>query len=954
MGSSQSAPSQLQLDLEANALLNSRWWNTSDPYYNVSRRCEWEHTIVCNKAGSITEIHYGEYYYHPVRLQFATLNLSTFKNLEKLVVNVSGLQGTIPSEIGTLTKLIHLDLSYNSLEGEIPPSMGNLSLLQSLHISFNNIQGSIPHELGFLKSLTSLDLSYNSLEGEIPPSIGNLSLLQSLGISQNNIQGSIPHELSFLKNLTSLDLSYNSLEGEILPSIGNLSLLQNLDISQNNIQGSIPHELSFLKNLTSLDLSYNSLEGEIPPSIGNISLLQSIYISNNNIQGSIPHELSFLKNLTSLDLSYNSLEGEIPPSIGNISLLQSIYISNNNIQGSISHELGFLKNLISLNLSNNHIQDSIPHELGFLKNLTSLDLSHNRISGTLPISLASLTHLEELDISNNFLVGSLPSNLDQLSNLQELWLGNNSINGTLPISLTSLTRLEKLDISHNQLVGPLPNLVQLINLQELRLNENSISGNILIPSSIQSLININLSHNVFTGEIPQLLYLPLLNNLDLSYNNLSGMIPQYLLQVNYVNISYNYLKGPIPNGINPYALIGNKEVCSDILYLQFQPCSSHIKKSNKVVHKTSDKVVHSLVIVLPILIFLILTFALLVCLKLRLVATKKKHEKTVTAKNGDLFCIWDYDGNIAYEDIIRATEDFDMKYCIGTGAYGSVYKAQLPGGKVVALKKLHRFEAEVVTFDKSFRNEVRVLSEIKHRHIVKLYGFCLHKRIMFLIYQYMEKGSLFSVLYDDTEAMELDWIKRVDIVKGITHALSYLHNDCNPPIVHRDIATTNILLNSEWQPSVADFGTARLLKHDSSNQTIAAGTIGYIAPELAYTMVVSEKCDVYSFGVVALETLVGRHPKEILSSIQSPSAQGIKLWEILDQRLPLPNMSVSFDIVRVAIVAFACLNLNPCSRPTMKYVSHCFHTPITSSSIPSLEISLQQLMSQELKFYLDL
>ncbi|KAJ1401520.1 Tyrosine-protein kinase, active site [Sesbania bispinosa] len=352
-----------------------------------------------------------------------------------------------------------------------------------------------------------------------------------------------------------------------------------------------------------------------------------------------------------------------------------------------------------------------------------------------------------------------------------------------------------------------------------------------------------------------------------------------LTKLTYLDLCYNSFEGPIPNGINPYALIGNKEVCSNISYLQFQPCSSQ------------HKVVHKLVILLPILIFLVLTFALLLCLKLRLVATKKKHENTVITKNGDLFCIWNYDGNIAYEDIITATEDFDLKYCIGTGAYGSVYKAQLHGGKVVALKKLHRFEAEVETFDKSFRNEVKVLSKIKHRHIVKLYGFCLHNRIMFLIYQYMEKGSLFSVLYDDAEAMELDWRKRVDIVKGIAHALSYLHHDCNPPIVHRDIATTNILLNSEWEPSVSDFGTARLLQHDSSNQTIAAGTIGYIAPELAYTMVVSEKCDVYSFGVVALETLVGKHPKEILSSLQSTSNHDIALCEVLDQRLPLPNIN---------------------------------------------------------------
>ena len=207
-----------------------------------------------------------------------------------------------------------------------------------------------------------------------------------------------------------------------------------------------------------------------------------------------------------------------------------------------------------------------------------------------------------------------------------------------------------------------------------------------------------------------------------------------------------------------------------------------------------------------------------------------KQSKQTTIKNGDLFSIWNFDGNMAFEDIINATEDFDLKYCIGTGAYGSVYRVQLPSGKVVALKKLHGFEAEQPAFDKSFRNEVRVLSEIKHRNIVKLYGFCLHRRSMFLIYEYMEKGSLFSVLYDDAEAVELDWKKRVNIIKGIAHALSYLHHDCTPPIVHRDITTSNVLLNSDWHPIVSDFGIARLLNFDSSNQTIVAGTYGYIAP----------------------------------------------------------------------------------------------------------------------------
>lgn len=347
-----------------------------------------------------------------------------------------------------------------------------------------------------------------------------------------------------------------------------------------------------------------------------------------------------------------------------------------------------------------------------------------------------------------------------------------------------------------------------------------------------------------------------------------------------------------------------------------------------------------------------MTLFLPVYLRLSCTAIKNKQAKTTAAtKNGDLLCIWNYDGSIAYEDIIRVTKDFDMKYCIGTGAYGSVYRAKLPNGMVVALKKLHGFEAQVSAFDESFRNEIKVLSEIKHRHIVKLYGFCLHKRMMFLIYEYMEKGSLFSVLFDDEEAMELDWKKRVNIVKGTAQALSYLHHECSIPIVHRDISASNVLLNSEWEPSVGDFGTARFLSLDSSNRTIVAGTIGYIAPELAYTLVVNEKCDVYSFGVVALEILVGKHPEEILSSLQSAPIHNITLCQVLDQRLPTPNMAVSLDIVRVAIIAFACLNPNPCSRPTMKQVSQCFLTQPTPLAIPLREVSLQQLMSQQLELF---
>ncbi|KAH9741206.1 protein kinase domain-containing protein [Citrus sinensis] len=216
---------------------------------------------------------------------------------------------------------------------------------------------------------------------------------------------------------------------------------------------------------------------------------------------------------------------------------------------------------------------------------------------------------------------------------------------------------------------------------------------------------------------------------------------------------------------------------------------------------------------------------------------------------------------------------------------------------------------------------------------------------MFLIYEYMERGSLFCNLHNNEDAVELDWAKRVNIVKAMAHALAYLHHDCSPSIIHRDISSNNILLNSKLEAFVADFGTARLLHADSSNRTLLAGTYGYIAPELAYTMVMTEKCDVYSFGVVTLEVLMGKHPRDILSSLSSSSDPKIMLIDVLDQRLPPPvDRKVIRDILLISTVSFACLQSNPKSRPTMQSVSQEFlitrKTPLVKhAAIQDISIS---------------
>ncbi|XP_039165844.1 MDIS1-interacting receptor like kinase 2-like [Eucalyptus grandis] len=302
--------------------------------------------------------------------------------------------------------------------------------------------------------------------------------------------------------------------------------------------------------------------------------------------------------------------------------------------------------------------------------------------------------------------------------------------------------------------------------------------------------------------------------------------------------------------------------------------------------------------------------------------------------------------HVPYKAFI-GNEDFDIKYCIGTGGYGSVYRTQLPNGKIVALKKLHHHEADDPSFDKSFRNEVKHLTEVRHRSIIKLYGFCLHKQCMFLVYEYMERGSLFCALRDDVEAMELDWSKRLVIVWDMAHALSYLHHDCAQPIVHRDISSNNILLDNTMQAFYQIFGTARLLEPNFSSNLTAniAGTRGYIAPELAYTWVINEKCDVYSFGVVAMEIIMGEHPGEIISMMSPLFREDIMLHQVFDPRLPIPREnSIARSIILVVFLALACLNSNPKLRPTMKQVSEAFLAPKLALAKPFYSISLAQLL----------
>ncbi|KAK4271231.1 hypothetical protein QN277_019953 [Acacia crassicarpa] len=523
-------------------------------------------------------------------------------------------------------------------------------------------------------------------------------------------------------------------------------------------------------------------------------------------------------------------------------------------------------------------------------------LSHNNLIGTIPTEFGTLHNLMYLDLSCNNLIGDIPSSIFNLKNLQDFDVSQNQLSGSMPRRFGNFSSSFHLNISENNLCGSVPYI----------LNDYFH-------------VDADFSHNKFNGTLPSIICsVPPLCSINLSYNKISGSIPGDLFRMQYINLSYNLLSD------------------NELLGLE--------KKQG------FSKGLQSLLkIIIPFAIFLVIIFVVGFILFESFKKNKKSIIQTRESKNGDLFSIWNYDGKIAYEDIIEATEGFDIKYCIGTGAYGSVYRAQLPSGKIVALKKLHRREYGNTSFAKSFHNEVKMLSEIRHRSIIKLHGFCLHNQSMFLIYEYMERGSLFYVLNNDYEAKEFDWSMRVNTIKGIANALFYMHHDCAPPIIHRDVTSNNVLLNSKMKAFLSDFGTARILDPDSSNQTLLVGTYGYVAPELAYTLVVTAKCDVYSFGVLIFETFMGRHPGELILSFSNTCFESILLIDVLDPRLPLPSPKDAQDVTFLVTIALACLNSSPKSRPSMHQVSQRLLSSDQSLVIPFNNISLQHLLNQDMQ-----
>ncbi|KAI4991535.1 hypothetical protein ZWY2020_039921 [Hordeum vulgare] len=870
----------------------------------------------------------------PVSFCPANSTLNLLVNLNSLSLSRNNLAGPIPKDIVNLFSLQRLDISQNNFSGSIPSGIGGLNKLTFLHLSDNRLSGPIPREIGNLTRLKQLNLSANHLEGYIPTSIGNLTQLTTL------IAGPIPKEIRNLVNLERLGLEQNKLTGSIPNSLGNLTRLITLDIHDNQLSGNIPRELGYLVNLEELNIYNNTLTGSIPNSIGNLTKLTTLYLCYNQLSGSIPQEIGNLRNLVWLTLSSNKLSGPLPSGLCSGVRLQNftaynnmlvgplptsllrctslvrLRLERNQLQGDIS-EMGFYPNLVYIDISSNKLFGQLSHRWGECHGLSMLRASENGITGVIPPSIGKLSQLRILDVSSNKLEGHIPPEIGNIMTLFNLSLGNNLLKGSIPQEIASLKNLEYLDLSSNNLSGQLGGSVgQCLKLRLLNLSHNQLNGS--IPMELGMLVNLqgllDLSDNSFSSMIPtQLGDLGMLEALNLSHNALSGRIPpsfQRMSSLLYMDVSYNKLEGPVPQSrlfeeAPTEWFMHNAHLCGDVKSLP--PCD-HTPSNRK---GRKSRAILLATIPATVTFMFITAIAIWQCKR-----KKSKAESGKGLEHVKMFAIWNFDGENVYKQIIEATKRFSDAHCVGTGGSGSVYRAQLPTGEIFAVKKIHTMED-----DRLFHREIDALIHIRHRNIVKLFGYCSAAHQRFLVYEYMDRGSLAKSLQSKETAIELDWTRRLNITKDVANALSYMHHDCFAPIVHRDITSSNILLDMDFSACISDFGLAKVLDGDASNCTRLAGTNGYLAPELAYSTRVTEKCDVYSFGVLVLELFMGHHPGDFLSSMANKSTS---LENLLDIRLPFPETEIASEIFKMMTFAVCCIEPNPSYRPTMQQAIKVF------------------------------
>ncbi|KAL6638483.1 hypothetical protein ACP70R_023978 [Stipagrostis hirtigluma subsp. patula] len=848
---------------------------------------------VCAALPALRELRMA---YNDVRGGFP-LGVLNCTRLEVLNVSYSGVSGTVP-DLSPMRALRVLDMSWNLFSGAFPASIANLTALEVVNFNENpNFDHWRPPEaLMALRRLRVLILSTTNMRGDIPAWLGNMTSLTDLELSGNNLTGRIPVTLARLPNLQLLELYYNQLEGGIPAELANLTQLTDIDLSENRLTGGIPEALCALPNLRVLQLYTNRLTGAIPAVLGNSTQLRILSVYRNQLTGELPGDLGRYSPLNVIEVSENQLTGPLPPYACAKGELQYILVLSNLLTGPIPPAYGECTPLLRFRVNNNHLE------------------------GDVPAGIFSLPHASIVDLSYNHLTGPVPAAVGSARNLTSLFAYNNQMSGEIPPEIAGATGLVKIDLSNNQIAGPIPAAIgRLARLNQLSLQGNRLNGS--IPESLaelRSLNVLNLSYNALSGGIPESLCALLPNSLDFSNNNLSGPVPLAIVRGRLLE-----------------SVAGNPGLCVEFRLNATEPALPLCPRPGLRRGLLAGGNVW------------VVAACALVCVAAALVAARRCVARGWWLQEGEQdgapaspASSSSYDvtsfHKLSFEqhEILEALID---KNIVGHGGSGTVYKIELSSGELVAVKKLwvsaarrrpagkHETGSGGWLADRELRTEVETLGSIRHKNIVKLYCCYSGADSNLLVYEYMPNGNLWEALHG--VFLLLDWPTRHRVAIGVAQGLAYLHHDLLFPIVHRDIKSSNILLDADFEPKVADFGIAKVLQargaadRDASTTTIA-GTYGYLAPEYAYSSKATTKCDVYSFGVVLMELATGRKPiepefgetRDIVHWVSGKVAAGAEA-DALDKRLAWSPYKE--EMVQALRVAVRCTCSIPGLRPTM-------------------------------------
>ncbi|KAL1830881.1 hypothetical protein ACET3Z_000532 [Daucus carota] len=790
-------------------------------------------------------------------------------NVYRIVLWNTSLGGILSPALSGLKSLRILSFFGNRFTGNIPFEYGEIDTLWKINVSSNALSGLIPEFLGDLPNIRFLDLSNNGYNGEIPSALfKNCNKTKFISFSRNSLSGSIPLSVGSCLSLLGFDVSYNRLSGGLPSQICDIPGLMSLSLSNNGLVGSVQDQILKCRSLEFLDLGTNKFAGSAPFNVLQFSNLTYFNISYNDFRGQIPEIESCSQRLEIFAASGNAFTGQIPGSISKCSGLKVIDLGFNTLSGSIPPDIANLQRLSVVRLGNNSLTGTIPAEFGNIQLLQVLDLHNLNLDGEIPDELCNCRFLLELDVSGNAFEGEIPSNLYNMSYLVNLDLHNNQLNGSIPTTLGNLSNLQLLDLSENLLSGSIPlSLGNLLELAYFNLSYNSLTG--IIPSvpAIQKFGASAFFHN------PGLCGSPLI-----SCSGTQAKEKSSLLSVSAI-----------------VAIVAAAIILAGVLLITIINIKSRRKSGEAaaVVESTPLGSTDSNIIIGKLVLF----------------------SKSLPSK---------------YEDWETGTKALLDKDClIGGGSIGTVYRTSFEGGISIAVKKLETLGR--IRNQEEFEQEIGRLGNLRHPNLVAFQGYYWSSSLHLVLSEFISHGNLYNSLHgvdhpgtsSGSGNSELNWSRRYQIALGTARALVYLHHDCKPPLLHLNIKSTNILLDESYEPKLSDYGLVKFLPLlDNNTFTKFHNAVGYVAPELAQSLRVSDKCDVYSFGVLLLELVTRRKPVE-----STLANEVVVLCEYVRELIESGSASDCFDrslrgfveseLIQVLKLGLVCTSEMPSRRPSM-------------------------------------